>query len=178
VLNALADDLEVSARAERGAAGGPDERLRREWRLNHVYPGQTVEKAVPHARAPGAPISAAAVEATREEFPRRNEEARLIEARSQEPMVRGVRLSATGLVDEPTRVELEPADATPERVAHRRAHLGDDWHDTPVYDGLALRPGPDVTGPALVAYPFTTLTLRPGDVAHVLESGDILVDVT
>jgi N-methylhydantoinase A len=178
VLNALADDLEVSARAELGAAGVPDERLRLEWRLNLVYPGQTFDNALPLARDPGAPISAAAVEATVEEFHRRNEEARLIEARSQEPMVRGVRLIATGLVDEPTRVELEPADATPEPFAHRRAHLGDDWHDTPVYDGLALRPGPDVTGPALVAYPFTTLTLRPGDVAHVLESGDILVDVT
>ena len=177
VLNALADDLEVGARAELGAAGVPDERLQLEWRLNLVYPGQTFDNALPLAREPGAPITAAAVEATVEEFHRRNEAARLIEARSQEPMVRGVRLIATGLVDQPTRVVLEPADAPPEPVAHRRAHLGGDWHDTPVYDGLALRPGPDVIGPALVAYPFTTLTLRPGDVAHVLESGDILVDV-
>ena len=65
----------------------------------------------------------------------------------------------------------------PEPVAHRRAFLGDDWQDAPVYEGLALRPGPEITGPALVAYPFTTLTLRPGDVARVLPTGDIVVDV-
>jgi N-methylhydantoinase A/oxoprolinase/acetone carboxylase beta subunit len=176
-INTLADDLDVAARAELGAAGVPDERLVFEWRLNLVYPGQTFDNALPLQREPGAPITAAAVEATVEEFHRRNEEARLIEARSQEPMVRGIRLIATGLVDQPTRIELDPTDEAPELVARRRAHLGGDWHDAPIYDGLALRPGPSVTGPALVAFPFTTLTLRPGDVAHVQPNGDLLVDV-
>ncbi len=176
-FNALADDLEAAGRAELGAAGVPDERLRFEWRLNLVYPGQTFDNALPLEREPGVPITAAAVEATVEEFHRRNEEARLIEARSQEPMVRGIRLIATGLVERPAQVELAPSDRAPAPIGRRRAHLGGDWHDAPVYDGLVLRPGPAVTGPALVAYPFTTLALRPGDVAHVLPSGDLLVDV-
>ena len=38
-------------------------------------------------------------------------------------------------------------------------------------------PGASITGPALVAHPFTTIVLRPGDIACVLEHGDILVDV-
>ena len=88
-----------------------------------------------------------------------------------------IRLVATGLVDQPVRQELEPTTDAPEPIAHRRAHLGGDWHDAPVYDGLALRPGPPVAGPALVAFPFTTLTLRPGDVATVQPNGDLLVDV-
>ena len=91
--------------------------------------------------------------------------------------MRGIRLIATGLVDQAGSIALSPPGAQGGARRARRAHLGGDWHETPVYDGLALRPGPDVIGPALVAYPFTTLTLRPGDVAHVLESGDILVDV-
>ena len=177
-LTALADDLETAARAELAAAGVPDERLALEWRLNLVYPGQTFDNALSLEREPGAPITAEAVAATVEEFHRRNEEARLIEARSQEPLVRGIRLIATGLVEQPARVTLEPAAGEPEPVGQRRAHFGDDWHAAPVYDGLSLRPGPDLVGPALVGYPFTTLVLRPGDVAHVLPSGDVLVDVS
>jgi N-methylhydantoinase A/oxoprolinase/acetone carboxylase beta subunit len=176
-LNTLADDLEDAARGELAAAGVPDERIELQWLLNLVYPGQTFDNALPLARAAGAPIDADDVKATVEEFHRRNEEARLIEARSQEPMVRGIRLVATGLVDQPVRVELAPArgDALP--VAQRRAHLGGAWHDASVYDGDTLAPGHVVTGPALVAYPFTTLTLRPDDTAHVLPTGDLVVDV-
>ncbi len=177
VLNGLADDLEVAARAELAAAGVPDERIVLEWRLNMVYPGQTFDNSLPLGREPGVPITSVAVEASVEEFHRRNEAARLIEARSQEPMVRGIRLVATGLVDQPTRLALEPVSALPDPIRHRRAHLGGDWHDAPVHDGLALRPGPTLAGPALVAFPFTTLTLRPGDVARVLPHGDLVVDV-
>jgi hypothetical protein len=46
-----------------------------------------------------------------------------------------------------------------------------------VYDGEALRPGPAVIGPAVVQYRFTTLVLRPGDVARVLPNGDAVVDL-
>ena len=112
-----------------------------------------------------------------DEFHRRNEEARLIEARSQEPMVRGVRLTATGLVDRPVPLELDAVDRAATPVATRRVHTGDAWHATPVFDGEALRPGPPISGPALVQYPFTTLVLRPGDVASVVPSGDVLVDI-
>ena len=176
-LNALADDLETAARAELAAAGVPDERLRLSWMLNLVYPGQTFDNAMPLTRAPGEPISADDIEACVNEFHRRNEEARLIEARSQEPMVRGVRLVATGLVDPPARFELERVEASPAPIGSRSVHTGDERHDAPVFDGEALSPGPSVQGPAIVQYPFTTLMLRPGDVATVLPSGDVLVDV-
>jgi hypothetical protein len=58
-----------------------------------------------------------------EAFHRRNEAARLIEARSQEPMVRGIRLNAVGLVHAPVPRDVTATDAlTP--VAHRRVHRG------------------------------------------------------
>jgi N-methylhydantoinase A len=176
-LNALADDLEIAARAELSAAGVSDERLRLAWMLNLVYPGQTFDNAMALTRAPGRPISSDDIAACVNEFHRRNEEARLIEARSQEPMVRGVRLVATGLVDPPARVELERVTAPPVPIGSRSVHTGDDRHDAPVFDGEALRPGPAIQGPAIVQYPFTTLMLRPGDVATVLPSGDVLVEI-
>src|SRR6185503_20927351 len=108
-LNRLADALEGGARHELAAAGIDDDRIRLEWLLNLVYPGQTFDTALPLARSDGAAITSGDVAACVEEFHRRNEAARLIEARSQEPMVRGIRLVATGLVDRPAPVELPPA---------------------------------------------------------------------
>ena len=105
------------------AAGIPPERRVYEWRINLVYPGQTFDVAIPLEKAAGSPISQESLEAAVSEFHRRNEEARLIEARSQEPVVRGVRLLATGLVDQPAELVLDeqPArrtDRPPPRV-HR-----------------------------------------------------------
>jgi N-methylhydantoinase A/oxoprolinase/acetone carboxylase beta subunit len=117
------------------------------------------------------------LEAAVSEFHRRNEEARLIEARSQEPVVRGIRLLATGLVDQPAELVLDES-AVLEPIARRRVFTGDAWHDdVPVYDGDALRPGPLVVGPALVQSRFTTTVLAPDDVARMLPNGDVLVEV-
>ena len=176
-LNTLADDLELAGRGELTAAGVPEPRMQLEWMLNLVYPGQTFDHSIPLPRQAGTPIGAADIAAAVDEFHRQNEEARLIEARSQEPMVRGIRLLATGLVDQPAAVVLEPDPAPPTPVGTRPVHTGDGWHDAPVYDGDALRPGPPVVGPAIVQWPFTTLVLRPDDRAHVRPNGDVLVDV-
>ncbi len=175
-LEALASDLEAAARAELAAAGVPEQRLRFEWLLNLVYPGQTFDHGIPLDRRPGRPIGIDDVKAAVEEFHRRNEEARLIEARAQEPTVRGVRLIATGLVDQPDPVTLAPAPLS-DPIGTRRVFVSGAWFETPVYDGAALAPGPDLAGPAIVQSRFTTLVLRPGDRARVLPSGDTLVAV-
>ena len=175
-LNVLADELESAARAELSAAGVPESRLRFEWMLNLVYPGQTFDRAMPLARHDGSRLDADAVKAAVDEFHRRNEEARLIEARAQEPTMRGVRLIATGVVDRPEPLVLAEA-ALPEPTARRRLFVSDAWCHAPVYDAAALAPGPELTGPAIVQSRFTALVLRPGDRARVLTNGDTLVAV-
>ena len=175
-LNVLADELESAARTELAAAGVPESRLRFEWMLNLVYPGQTFDRAMPLARHDGSRLDADAVKAAVDEFHRRNEEARLIEARAQEPTMRGVRLIATGVVDRPEPLVLAEA-ALPEPTARRRLFVSDAWCHAPVYDAAALAPGPELTGPAIVQSRFTALVLRPGDRARVLTNGDTLVAV-
>jgi N-methylhydantoinase A len=175
-LDALADDLEAAARAELAAAGVPEARLRFEWLLNLVYPGQTFDRGMPLRRRAGEPLGMDDVKAAVEEFHRRNEEARLIEARAQEPTVRGLRLIATGLVDRPEPLNIAEAPL-PEPVATRRVFVSEAWTDAPVYDAAQLAPGPELSGPAIVQSRFTTLVLRPGDRARVLTNGDTLVDV-
>ena len=176
-LSNLADELAAAADDALEAAGIAQARRTFEWRLNMVYPGQTFDVAIPIDKVAGQPISQRALEAAVGEFHRRNEEARLIEARSQEPVVRGVRLIATGLVDQPEEVHLdEAAGVAP--IGRRRAYVGDAWHDrVPVYDGDAIRPGAPVVGPALIQSRFTTVVLAPGDEARVRSNRDVLIEV-
>jgi N-methylhydantoinase A len=177
-LDALARELEANARTELDRADVPRDRQQLAWALNLVYPGQTFDHAIPVSYSSDAALTRADIEACVEEFHRQNEEARLIEARAQEPMVRGIRLTATGVVDRPAQVHLESVDVLPPPKTSRRVHTGDDWHDdVPVYDAATLAPGPAVVGPAIIQYPFTTLLLRAGDSARMLENGDVLVDI-
>ena len=81
----------------------------------------------------------------------------------------------TSTAPNPIVLEADPDPATP--IGTRRVHTGDTWHDTPVYDGERLRPGPPLLGPAIVQWPFTTLMLPPGDRATIRPNGDVLVDL-
>ncbi|HVM65511.1 MAG TPA: hydantoinase/oxoprolinase family protein [Acidimicrobiales bacterium] len=174
---AMADELESNAVDELRAAGVAGERIRLEWYANLVYPGQTFDVPIPCGR-PTASNALEVIGGAVAEFHRRNEEARLIEARAQEPLFRGLRLTGTGMVEQPAPLALPAVDVQPEPIARRRLFTAGTWFDdTPVFDGHALRPGPAVHGPAVVQYRFTTLVLRPGDRAEVLPNGDALVDV-
>ncbi len=168
-LQHLADELAELATAELRAAGIPDDRIQLDWSLLMVYPGQTFDVTIPV----DGPTD---VEAAVTEFHRRNEEARLIEARAQEPIVRGVRLTATGRVVQPDTPEAGRSDDPAVPVGHRRLWVGE-WVDAPAYEAEALRPGMIVDGAAVVRSPFTTLVLRPGDRCVVTPSGDLLVTV-
>jgi N-methylhydantoinase A len=169
-LQSLADELEAAARRELTVANVAPERIRLEWSLLLVYPGQTFDVSVPV----GTPTD---VEAAVTEFHRRNAEARLIEARAQEPIVRGVRLTAVGEVEPPADLALESVDAiTP--TGHRRMWIAEDWHDaTPLYDMDDLRPGVTIAGPAAVKSAFTTVILAPGEVARSTQQGDLLIEL-
>jgi N-methylhydantoinase A len=177
-LSETGDVLDAAATAELRDAGVPDERVRREWYVNMVFPGQTFDVSIPIARAPGAPITAAAFADAVEEFHRRNAEARLIESRSEEPLVRGVRLVAIGETSHPHLAPPAAPVVAPGRGS-RRVHVASDWVDADVVDVATVTPGgPEVVGPAVIELPFSSLVLRPGDVARAVPSGDVLVDLS
>ncbi|HZJ27705.1 MAG TPA: hydantoinase/oxoprolinase family protein [Acidimicrobiia bacterium] len=176
-LSALADGLERRGLDDLRTAGVPDERIRAEWFVNLVYPGQTFDTTLAFERAPGEPITRDAIAAAVEAFHQRNEAARLIEARTQEPSVRGVRLVLTGLVDQPRPVELTAGHEKVSPIAIRRVHVDNGWHDAAVYEGLGVAPGQVIGGPAVVQYPFTALVLGPTDRAEMRTNGDTLVTV-
>ncbi|WP_174274159.1 hydantoinase/oxoprolinase family protein [Sphingomonas bacterium] len=177
-LSGLAAELEADAIQQLEAAGVAPELRRFEWMLNMVYPGQTFDTAIPVTKGIGASLSRDALLASVEEFHRRNEATRLVEARSQEPVIRGIRLVASGLVDQPKLSEVVSQADAMEPIGKRRLYSGGAWHEeAPVYSGERLGHGDSVTGPALIQSRFTTLVMGAGDVANVLKNGDILVEV-
>jgi len=170
VLERMAGELAEAATEELRQAGVPDDRIDLQWSLLMVYPGQTFDVAIPV----DAPTD---LEAAVAEFHRRNEEARLIEARAQEPLLRGVRLTAVGEVDKMAPLSLEPSTEPPAPVGSRRMWLAGSWTEGPVYDVATLRPGVELVGPGVVTSPFTTLVLRSGDRCTMTDDGDLLVAV-
>ncbi len=167
-LGALAADLEAAARAELKVANVAEDNVKLEWSLLLVYPGQTFDVSIPVEHP-------ADVDAAVNEFHRRNAEARLIEARAQEPILRGVRLTAIGEVDQPADATLESVKQIEPR-SHRRMWVGDQWHEAvPVYDVAAANPGVAIAGPAAIVGPFTTVIVGEQETATATRNGDIVI---
>src|SRR5581483_6127434 len=84
--------------------------------------------------------------------------------RNQQPLVRGIRVIARGRTPKPDHLaELgTTTDLDAARKGTRSAHFGEGFVDTPVYDGIALAPGLEIEGPALVEEPFTVVVVPPG----------------
>jgi N-methylhydantoinase A len=177
-LSALAAELEDDADRQLESAGLEPARRRYQWLLNLVYPGQTFDTAQPFAKEHGRTITQEALAAGIEAFHRRNEATRFVEARSQEPVVRGIRLIACGLVDQPKSYSAPIGTGAMGVIGHRRLYAGGAWHEgAPVHAGEALGQGDRIAGPALIQSRFTTLVMGGDDVAQVLPNGDILVEV-
>jgi N-methylhydantoinase A len=174
-LGALASELEANARAELNVANVSGDRVKLEWSLLLVYPGQTFDVSIPVEHP-------ADVDAAVNEFHRRNAEARLIEARAQDPILRGVRLVAVGEVSQPVDLVLKRA-ATVEPQSKRRmwiasASESSGWHDdVPVYAMSDVRPGVTIPGPAAITGPFTTVIVGAGERAQATPEGDVLIDL-
>ncbi|GLT12136.1 hydantoinase [Sulfitobacter porphyrae] len=63
----------------------------------------------------------------------------------------------------------------PARRATRRVHFGDTWRDTAIYDRLALPVGTEITGPAILEQPDTTVLIEPGLKGRVDRFGNTII---
>lgn len=195
-LNAIYGELEAAARAmleERRAAsrahaietrlGRKDsfERLEVRRFVHLCYPGQTFDVAVPIAVHPlaahDAPVSRGEWLDTIERFHAIHEELHTYAARDQEPILRGVRVTAAGIVEKPTLPEIGRSSATPRPKGKRRAQIDGKWVQASIYDGAKLRAGQRVRGPAIIEEPFTTIVLGAGQRAVLDGHGTYAIDL-
>jgi N-methylhydantoinase A len=148
------------------------------FELDMAYIGQTHTVAVPlevavedgHVTPPTREEIAAAFDAAyRATFGRllKNGVTRVLNLRSA---VTGTRPK----FDLATLAPTTSGAATPRGT--RRVHFGGAWHETALYDRLALPVGTEVRGPAILEQPDTTVLIEPGLVGRVDRFGNTIIE--
>jgi len=176
----LFGEMEAQAERELEVAGLRPRDLDLRRYLNLCYPGQTFDMSVPLAMSSvGGEIGAATLVATVSAFHDLHEELHTYAVREEEPILRSVRLQATGRTPKPTvhRGPRASTSAVHSIRSRRSAWFDGRFVDTPVYDGDRLGFGHRLEGPAIVEERFTTLVLYPGHTAELDEHGNYVVTV-
>jgi N-methylhydantoinase A len=139
------------------------------------YPGQNFDMSVPVPEATA--LDESGLLDLAERFHDQHEAERGFCFRSQQPVVRGVRIVARGRTPKPDHfAELGTvSDAAAAQKGVRGAFWGEEWVDTPVYDGALLGEGAEIPGPALIEEPFTVVVLPPDAHARVDGLGNYVV---
>jgi len=141
------------------------------------YPGQNFDMSVPIPE--GVALDEPGLLDLAERFHDQHEAERGFCFRTQQPLVRGVRVIARGTTLKPDHLAETGAFADADKALRgtRPAYWGDGFVDTPVYDGTKLGAGATVDGPALVEEPFTVVVLPPGATATLDGLGNYVVSV-
>ena len=72
---------------------------------------------------------------------------------------------------------LAPAagDVEAAKLGSRKVHFDDAWHETAIYDRLALPVGAAIAGPAILVQPDTTVLIDPGLVGRTDDYGNTII---
>jgi N-methylhydantoinase A len=171
-LRSLMTDVHDEAAKELEPTGLADAEVEIGLFAQMCYPGQNFDMSV--AVPEGTTIDDPSLLDLAERFHDQHQAERGFAFRNQQPLLRGVRLTARGTTPKPARLaEIGALDvAESARTGTRAAYFGEGFVDTPVYDGAQLGTGAEVQGPALVEEPFTVVVVPPGGRAHLDEAGN------
>jgi N-methylhydantoinase A len=141
------------------------------------YPGQNFDMSVPMPE--GATLSAGELLDLAARFHDLHERDRGFAFRNQQPLVRGVRVTARGVTPKPARLaELgDVVNARDAQIGSRDAYFGVEYVTTPVIDGARLAAGAVIDGPALIQEPFTVIVVPPGTRATLDQLGNYTLDL-
>ncbi len=141
------------------------------------YPGQNFDMSVPVPE--GVALDEPGLLDLAERFHDQHATERGFCFRSQQPLLRGVRVIARGTTPKPDHLAETGAlaDAEQARRGTRPAYWGDGFVDTPVYDGTKLGAGATIAGPALIEEPYTVVVLPPDATATLDGLGNYVVSV-
>jgi len=175
-VNQLFQDMEAAARAVFARRSGAHGRLELRRFANLCYPGQTFDMAVPLETRNGR-LARRDLDTTVERFHTLHEQLHTYASRDEEPILRGLRLTAVGVTDKPALPNVGRSSGTPRPKARRKAYFAGRFVNAPIYDGPALRAGQCVRGPAIVEEPFTTIVLHPHQEATLDRYGNYRITI-
>lgn len=166
-LRELMRDVDEEVTKELEPAGLAPEAIHADLYVQMAYAGQNFDMSVPVPE--GTEIGEAGLLDLAERFHDLHEADRGFAFRNQQPLVRGVRLTARGYTPKPDHLGEAGTVTDPSRavLGSRAAFFGDGFVDTPVFDGGALGVGAEIAGPALVQEPFTVVVVPPGSTCRL-----------
>jgi len=161
-VRGLMTDLVDAAAKELAPAGLPDSAMSSSLYAQMCYAGQNFDMSVPVPE--GGSIDENGLLDLAGRFHDQHEADRGFAFRNQQPILRGVRVVARGVTPKPARPASVDGgtDLAAAARGERDAYFGTDFVSTPVYDGLQLGAGAELTGPALIEEPFTVVVVAPG----------------
>jgi N-methylhydantoinase A len=168
-LHGLMTESIQEAEKELSLADLPAGSVDQELFVQMAYAGQNFDMPVPVPE--GTDLDENGLIDLAERFHDQHESDRGFAFRNQQPVVRGVRLTARGETPKPEHLAETGTVTDPGSVAReqRAVYWGTAFEDTPVYDGAQLGPGATVAGPALIEEPFTVVVVPPGWSAHLAD---------
>lgn len=176
-LKALWNELDDRAEKYFSDANFPRDKIVAKYQMNMRYRGQnwalTFDIHTSKGRRDLSFVDGSFGRRVTELFNRRHMEEYGHVREGETPEIVGVRLSTT--VETPSPVVLRGINASPvaARAAKKRlANLGRGYTETPVFTGSDLKPGHEITGPAIVEETFTTIVVYPDWKARVDDAGD------
>ena len=136
------------------------------------YPGQNFDVSVPCPE--GTALTETGLLDLAGRFHDLHEADRGFAFRAQQPLLRGVRLVATGRTPKPPALAAlgDVADPARAHLGRRPVFFGEGFVDTPAYDGMRLGPGATLSGPALVQEDFTVVVVPEGARVTLDEHGN------
>jgi N-methylhydantoinase A len=166
-LEELAGTLARRGLADVAAEGVPVEQIRLYPQLDVRYRGQAYELAVPLT-----PDFAAAFHTEHQRVYSHSQPAAVLE-------IVNLRLRAVGALPRPVLPAAEPGDpgVSAALLGMRTVILSTGPAYVPLCDGVALRPGHAIAGPAIVAYKDTTVFLDIGDRAAVDRHFNLVISI-
>jgi N-methylhydantoinase A len=174
-ISRLFADMERASQAVLAVRAGTCKAVELRCAAHLCYPGQTFDIAVPLAR--NGRVGRRELSAAVERFHELHEELHTYAARDQEPILRGLRLTAVGITDKPRLPRLGRSVARPLVKGRRKAFFGGRFVVAPIYDGPSLRAGQHLKGPAIIEEPFTTIVLHPRQEATLDRHGNYRIEV-
>jgi len=174
-VRALMSDLDGEVTKELQPAGLDAAETLTTLYVQMCYPGQNFDMSVPVPE--GTALDEPGLLDLAERFHDQHEAERGFCFRSQQPVVRGVRVTARGFTPKPDHFAETgtTSDAAKTQKGTRRAYWGGAWAETPVYDGSLLGADATVDGPALIEEPFTVVVLPPDTTAKLDDFGNYVV---
>jgi N-methylhydantoinase A len=171
-VHGLMSELLDRAGKELAPAGLADDRTDQQLFAQMCYQGQNFDMSVPVPE--GLAIDEPGLLDLAGRFHDQHEADRGFAFRNQQPILRGIRLVARGETPKPARLASFGASAgiAGARRGERSVYFGTEFVTTPVYDGLALGPGDEIAGPALIEEPFTVVVVAPGLTARHDDHGN------